>query len=156
MTPEADPLIEGWRAEHDWAAAHGIAAHVTVRMPFLEPGEWDSIAGKELSALLPVALTLARIEDRPGALVVLVEPDEELRAITETVGRLWPSLPRHKSNYDRPAYHLTVVRNRDRAVRRRAMEAISPHLPMDVTGTALWVACGSPESGLVHRVITTA
>lgn len=48
MTPEADPLVERWRAEHDWAAAHGVAAHVTVRMPFLDPDEWDSVAGTEL------------------------------------------------------------------------------------------------------------
>ncbi len=156
MTPEADPLVERWRAEHDWAAAHGVAAHVTVRMPFLDPDEWDSVAGTELSALLPVTLTLAGLRNRPGALVILVEPDDGLRAITEAVGSLCPSLPRHNANFDRAAYHLTVVRTQDHAVRRRASEAIGPRLPMRVTGTAFWAASGSPECGLVHRVIATA
>lgn len=156
MTPAADPLVEGWRAEHDWAAAHGVAAHVTVRMPFLEPSEWDAIASEELSALLPVAVSLARLEDRPGALVILVEPDEGLRAITEVVGSLCPGLPRHKADHERPAYHLTVVRTKDREIRRRAAEALKPSLPVNVTGTAFVAACGSPESGLVHRVVATA
>jgi hypothetical protein len=34
MTPEADTLVAELRADHDWTAAHGIGAHVTVRTPF--------------------------------------------------------------------------------------------------------------------------
>ena len=31
MTPEAEPVVDPWRAEHDSAARYGIPAHVTVR-----------------------------------------------------------------------------------------------------------------------------
>jgi hypothetical protein len=153
MTPDADPLVERWRADHDWAAQFGVTAHVTVRMPFLEPAEWRDSPGIELVSLLPVELTLARLEERPGALVIVVDPDEALRELTTVVGNLWPELPPHKAGFARPAYHVTVVRTADPSVRRDAAEAISSELPMQVTGTAFWAASGSPEQGLVHRVI---
>ena len=153
MTPDADSLIRSWRADHDWAARHGITAHVTVRMPFLEPAEWREPALARLSSLLPIELTLARLKERPGALVILVEPDDELHRITTSVGELWPELPGHKADYARPAYHITVVRTPDPEVRRAAFEEIAPKLPMQVTGSAFWVAHGSEESGLTYRVV---
>lgn len=154
MTPGADELVGPWRSEHDWAARFGVTAHVTVRMPFLEPDDWGNPPA-ELGDLLPVEMTLARLENRPGALVVIAEPDRELRALTDAVGRMWPSLPPHKSGYEHPAYHVTVVRTADPDVRRRATAAIAPCLPMRVSGIALWAACGSPDNGLVHGVVAT-
>jgi 2'-5' RNA ligase superfamily len=156
MTPDADELVARWRADHDWAARYGVTAHVTVRLPFLEPNDWHTAARVELARLLPVELTLCRLEERPGGLVVLVEPDDRLRELTDTIGDLWPSLPSHKANYDRPAYHVTVVRTPDPDVRREAAEAIVSLLPMEVTGTAFWAACGSPAQGIVHSVLAEA
>ena len=88
ITPDAEPLVGEWRAEHHWAARYGIPAHVTVRLPFLGPDQWQDPSLGALAELLPVQVTLAQLEDRPGALVVLVEPDDELRQLTETVGEL--------------------------------------------------------------------
>ena len=76
MTPDADPLIARWRADHDWAAAYGISAHVTVRTPFLEPEQWPAELPDALDAFIPIDITLARLENRPGALVIVVEPDD--------------------------------------------------------------------------------
>ena len=109
-----------------------------------------------LAKLLPVQVTLARLEDRPGALVVLVEPDDELRQLTETVGELWPALPPHKPDYPRVAYHLTVVRTPDPRIRSRAWEAIAPHLPTRVTGTEFWAAHGSEELGAEHAAVASS
>jgi hypothetical protein len=153
MTPEADSLVAPWRAEHDWASRYGISAHVTVRTPFLEPHMWPDIGQAKLESLLPVRLTLARLEDRPGALVILVEPDDQLRDITRAIGGAWPELPPHKANFERPRYHVTVARTRDPEVRGRASEAIAPYLPMQVTGTELWATSGSPDTGLIRTVL---
>jgi hypothetical protein len=155
MTPDADPLVERRRVEHDWAARYGVSAHVTVRTPFLEPTAWGDVRDGELSELLPVELTLARLENRPGALVILVEPDGHLRELTDAIGFACPGLPPHKPGYERPAYHITVARTPDAAVRRSASEAIAPRLPMQLTGTSLWAAFGSPEEGLIRRVIAS-
>jgi hypothetical protein len=74
--PEADDVIGRYRHDHDPYARFGVPAHVTVRRPFLPPAEWDRIQAPEvLASLLPVEITLARIDDRPGALVIAVEPD---------------------------------------------------------------------------------
>jgi hypothetical protein len=156
VTPDAEPLLGQWRAEHDWAARYGIPAHVTVRTPFLEPHDWGDPAPPALTRLLPLELTLARLEDRPGALVVVVEPDAQLRELTAIVGALWPSLPPHKGDRTDVAYHLTVVRTEDPLIRSRAWDAIGPHLPMQVAGTELWAAHGSPEHGAEHTVVASA
>ncbi len=149
--PAAEPLVDPWRAEHDWAAAHGIPAHVTVRMPFLAPEEWgDPRIHEVVAPFLPLPLTLARLEDRPGALVVLVEPDAELRRVTAAVDRAWPSLPPHKDGRRDVAYHVTVVRTPDPDVRAAAEDAIAPQLPLAVTATEAWAAERTPDGGVVH------
>jgi hypothetical protein len=157
ITPDAEPLLGQWRADHDWAARYGIPAHVTVRMPFLDPHDWGALAPPpSLTQLLPVEITLARLEDRPGALVVVVEPDDQLRALTEIVGEIWASLAPHKEDRADFAYHLTVARTDDPRVRSDAWKAIAPHLPMQIAGTELWAAHGSPEVGAEHTVIASS
>jgi hypothetical protein len=82
MTPEAESLVDPWRAQHDPAARFGIPAHVTVYTPFLPPEDWQDPALSLLERFLPTEVTLARLENRPGGLVILAEPDDHLRAIT--------------------------------------------------------------------------
>ena len=153
VTPEAEPLVGAWRAEHDVAARYGIPAHVTVRTPFLPPERWRDPALSALARFLPIELTLARLEDRPGGLVVVVEPDEELRELTDAVGLQWPGLPPHKDNRPDLAYHVTVVRTPDERIRSEAWDAIAPKLPLTVSGTEMWASAGSLEGGLRHTVL---
>lgn len=153
VTPDAETVVGRWRSEHDAAARFGIPAHVTVRTPFLPPERWRDPALSLLERFLPIDVTLARLEDRPGALVIVADPDEGLRELTEAVGRAWPSLPPHKGNRPDLAYHMTVVRTADDVVRSRAWEAIARDLPLTVTGTELWAAAGSPEDTLRHAVV---
>jgi hypothetical protein len=153
ITPEADSLVGRWRGEHDPAARFGIPAHVTVRTPFLAPERWRDPSLEPLERFLPIDVTLARLENRPGALVVLVEPDDSLRAITEAVTLSCPSLPPHKGNRSDLAYHVTVVRTDDNRIRSEASKAIEPELPLRVTGTELWAVSGSHDEGLQHAVV---
>jgi hypothetical protein len=153
ITPGAESLVGRWRAEHDVAARFGIPAHITVRTPFLPPEYWRDPALSLLERFLPTNVTLSRLEDRPGGLVIVVEPDDELREITEAVGLSWPTLPPHKGNRPDLAYHMTVVRTVNDRIRSKAWEAIAPHLPLRVTGVEMWAADGSPEDGLRHAVV---
>ena len=106
-----------------------------------------------LARFLPLEITLSRLEDRPGALVVLAEPDDELRQLTDAVSSAWPGLPPHKEGRHDVAYHVTVVRTPDEQIRAQASRAIAPHLPAQVAGTELWAVTGSPEQGLRHAVV---
>jgi 2'-5' RNA ligase len=153
ITPDAEPLVGDWRAEHDSAARYGIPAHVTVRSPFLPSELWADPTLSRLEKFLPMPLTLARLEDRPGALVIVVEPDDRLRELTDATTRAWPTLPPHKADRRTFAYHVTVVRTLDSRIRSNAAEAIAPHLPVRVTGTEMWAAAESPENGLRHTVV---
>lgn len=153
ITPDAESLVGRWRAEHDFAARVGIPSHVTVRTPFLPPESWRDPALSLLERFLPIDVTLARLENRPGALVIVVEPDDELREITEAITLSWPTLPPHKGNRPDLAYHMTVVRTANDRSRSEAWEAIAPHLPLRVTGTEMWATDGSPEDGLRHAVV---
>jgi 2'-5' RNA ligase superfamily len=145
VTPDAEPLVGRWRVEHDWAARCGIPAHVTVRTPFLPSGRSLESGLEALHRLLPVDVTLARLEDRPGALVLLVEPDHELRDLTDAVSAEWPGMPTHKGGRPDVAYHVTVVRTKDDRVRTRAWDDIAPRLPARVGGTELWAVEGIPS-----------
>jgi 2'-5' RNA ligase superfamily len=153
MTPEAESLVDPWRAEHDPAARFGIPAHVTVYTPFLPPEDWQDPALSLLERFLPTEVTLARLESRPGGLVILAEPHDNLGAITDAVRLTWPALPPHKGNRPDLAYHMTVVRTANDRVRSDAHEAIAPHLPLRVIGTELWASAGSLEDGLHHTVV---
>jgi 2'-5' RNA ligase superfamily len=153
ITPDAESLVGRWRAEHDYAARFGIPAHVTVRTPFLPPERWRDPAFSLLARFLPTDLTLARLENRPGGLVIIVEPDDELRDITRAVTMSWPALPPHKGNRPDLAYHMTVVRTANDRIRSEAAEALAPRLPLRVTGTEMWATAGSLKDGQRHAVV---
>lgn len=153
MTPDADGLVGRWRAEHDWAARFGIGAHVTVRTPFLHREEWaDRRITDVLKPFLPLTINLARLENRPGALVILVEPDDELRVMTAAIDAGWPTLPAHRGRNDF-AYHVTVVRTPDPLVREAASAEIAPQLPLPAIGSELWAAHVDRDRHMSHAVI---
>ena len=47
-------------------------------MPFLVADDWQDPSFQTLAEFLPLEVSLSRLEDRPGALVVLVEPDDDM------------------------------------------------------------------------------
>jgi hypothetical protein len=102
---------------------------VSVRVPV--PVEADLEPGRVVRAAepLPVRVTLARLEDREGALVAVAEPDADLRLLTERLDVLG-DLPPHRDGRPDLAYHATIVRTADPDVRRAAANAIEPLLPL--------------------------
>ena len=85
-----------------------------------------------LAELLPVRVTLARLEDRPGALVALDEPDDDLRRLTARLDGV-PRLPPHRNGRPDLAYHATIVRTEDPEARRHAAHEIGAQLPLTET-----------------------
>jgi 2'-5' RNA ligase len=136
LVPGAERVVGHWRQEHDWVATCGLGAHVTVRSPFANRLERATVE-PVVRAHLPLTLTLARIENRPGALVVVVEPDDELRRLTATFDTIVPTLPRHRGGRADLAYHVTVVRTADADIRAAAAAEIERALPLAVEARAL-------------------
>jgi hypothetical protein len=129
ILPRADAVLGRWREEHDWTARNGLPTHVSVRVPL--PGDADLDPARVVRAAepLPVTVTLARLENRPGALVAVAEPDAELRRLTARLDVLG-DLPPHRDGRADLAYHATIVRTADPDVRRAAAGAIEPLLPL--------------------------
>jgi hypothetical protein len=122
-------VLGPWRAEHDWTARHGLPTHVSVRVPVPADAELPPERVVAAAEPLPVKVTLARLEDRPGALVAVAEPDEALLRLTERLSVLG-DLPPHRDGRADLAYHATIVRTPDPAVRGAAAAAIEPLLPL--------------------------
>jgi hypothetical protein len=122
-------VLGPWRDEHDWTARNGLPTHVSVRVPVPLDADLDPQRVARAAQPLPVTVRLARIEDRPGALVAVAEPDAELRRLTHRLDRLG-DLPPHRDGRPDLAYHATIVRTPDPAVRRAAADAIRPQLPL--------------------------
>lgn len=105
-------------------------------------------------AHLPIAVTLAHLEDRPGALVIRAYPDDDLRALTSGITALRSDWPPHRNGRNF-AYHVTLVRTRDADIRRAAAEATRPHLPHTEVAHEVWRFDGNDEHLNVqwrHRV----
>jgi len=90
-----------------------------------------------IDEFLPMEVVLARLEDREGGLVVLVEPDAQLRRLTNAIGEACTGLPPHREG-QRFAYHVTVVRTGDPEIRNDAAKAIETRLPLVAVGRELW------------------
>ena len=136
--PAADAIVGAWRVNHDPISARALPAHVTVRAPFPAGLQVTPEAVAPLvNHHLPLPLTLSRLENRPGALVVLVEPDDALRALTEAFDAVVDGLPPHREGRPDLAYHVTVVRTADEHVRAAATGEIAPSLPLDVRASDL-------------------
>jgi hypothetical protein len=122
-------VLGRWRAEHDWTARNALPTHVSVRVPVSVEADLAPARVVRAAQPLPVSVTLARLEDRPGALVAVVEPDLELRRLTERLDALG-DLPPHRDGRPDLAYHATIVRTPDPEIRRAAADAIAPLLPL--------------------------
>ena len=61
--PEAEAAVGAIRLAHDWSAARGVPAHVTLLFPFAPPDEVDEAALRDLFSRFPsFDFTLDRIE----------------------------------------------------------------------------------------------
>jgi len=109
--PEAEEAVGALRLRHDWSAALGVPAHVTILFPFAPPERVDEA---ELAALVAARAAfdfeLARLETFPGALVtwLVPEPAEPFVELTNAVWRRWPEFPPYEGIHEVVIPHLTV------------------------------------------------
>lgn len=108
--PEVEPLVAGYRLAHDWSAARGVPAHITVLYPFVEADEVDEEAVDAVLAGHPAFdFRLARLERWPGPVVYLApEPESPFRALTEAIWGRWPEHPPYEGAFADVIPHLTI------------------------------------------------
>src|ERR1700759_4220927 len=89
--PEAEPAVGAIRLDHDWSAARGVPAHITILFPFLSPAEVDERALGELFARFSAFdFTLDRLEcSEDGHVWLRPDPAQPFADLTAAVWRRW-------------------------------------------------------------------
>jgi len=127
--PEADAAVGEIRLRHDWSAAHGVPAHITVLFPFVDSEDVHEQALAELfTTQAAFDFVLDRIERWDDGIVWLhPEPSKPFEELTSAVWRLWPDYPPYEGTIDVVIPHLTVSETPidvdvDLPIRSRAVE----------------------------------
>lgn len=110
VVPEADEVVGEIRMRHDWSAARGVPAHVTVLFPFVDGDDLDKDALAEvLAAHRSFEFVLDRVECWDSGVVWLhPEPSQPFDELTGAVWRRWPDYPPYEGTIDVVVPHLTV------------------------------------------------
>ena len=108
--PEAEAAVGAIRLAHDWSAARGVPAHVTLLFPFAPPDEADEAALRDLfSRFSSFDFTLDRIERfDEGAVWLHPEPSWRFADLTAAIQQRWPRYPPYEGIHDEVIPHLTV------------------------------------------------
>lgn len=110
VVPEAEPAVAALRLAHDWSAAHGVPAHITILFPFAEPADVDeTVIAEVASSFSAFAFALDQVEQFDDGLVWLrPRPAEPFVALIEAVSRRFPDYPPYEGAHDVIVPHLTV------------------------------------------------
>jgi 2'-5' RNA ligase len=109
--PEAEPQVGELRLQHDWSAARGVPAHITILFPFADGDEVDEDALADLFSRFPAFdFVLDRVEHFEDGGVVWLHPapSRQFADLTAAVFQRWPHLPPYEGEHDEPIPHLTV------------------------------------------------
>jgi len=108
--PEAEPAVGELRLQHDWSAARGVPAHITILFPFADPDDVDedALAGF-FARFRPFDFVLDRIERfQEGAVWLRPEPSLPFVDLIAAVEQRWPDYPPYEGIHDEVIPHLTV------------------------------------------------
>lgn len=139
--PEADPVVQTWRARFDKHAAQGVPAHITLLTPFL-PLAAARAALPQLRSILggqPPRFSLRVMTRWDGLAVLCPEPSAWFSRVSQSLCRRWGLLPYGGKHGDSAEPHLTVAYGAEvPAITRARFDAIeqdiSRHLPLSCVG----------------------
>lgn len=145
VIPEAEPFVGSWRALHDWTAAEGAPAHITLMggtgVDTPPVAELDSM----LDVLAQVAMdharfdcSLLRVARFDGATVLIPDNTSALQRLSDDVSRLCGVAPR-------ASFHMTVARGDDETLATVERD-VSASLPIRARAREV-VLIGRPAAG---------
>ncbi len=114
--PEAEPLVADLRLHFDPSAAEGVAAHVTVLVPFVAP---EVVTHDDLAALARLCAGVPAFDCRfaevrrfPATAWLAPEPAAPFVALTRAVMARFPGLQPYGGRHPEIVPHLTVADGR--------------------------------------------
>jgi 2'-5' RNA ligase len=133
--PEAEPLVEEWRAKHDWSAQHGVPAHVTLLFPFIPTEKVDGQLHVDLGGLFKAhpafSFRLTHVARFPDEVAWLApDPAEPFQALTEAISSQYPEYPPYEGIHEEVIHHLTVAEG-GAELHDEVETALAPKLPIE-------------------------
>jgi hypothetical protein len=135
--PEAEPLVQPFRARFDPSAALGVPAHITLLYPFIEPEKISADILHKVAecfrAFAPIAFSLTEVRRFPAETLYLApDPDAPFRKMTMAIWDRFPETPPYGGAWPDIVPHLSVGRFAD----ARELERVADELNQ-VASTAL-------------------
>jgi 2'-5' RNA ligase len=150
--PEAERVVGAFRTAHDWSAARGVPAHVTLLYPFVPREELSpSLSDRIASALAGSAVgpfearfdEVRRFPTSPAVVYLAPEPRERFERLILTFAAAFPEYPRYGDAGLEPVPHLTVSDNEAADVEALESE-LRPRLPIVAGIRDVWLMADSP------------
>jgi 2'-5' RNA ligase len=150
--PAAEPAVAAHRAGLDRAASWGVPAHITLVFPFLPPG---AVGNDTLSAIRAIAAAEPRFDLTLtgtgwfGDTVVWLAPTpaQPFIRLTEALSARFPHAQPYGGAFDEIVPHLTIGHDHPRATLEAAAAAVTAHLPITTTVSAISLIAGIREPG---------
>ena len=137
--PEAQPLVDEWRAKYDSSAQHGVPAHITVLYPFMPTEVIDEQLHADLRALFAAhpafTFRLSHVARFPDAVAWLApDPAEPFKALIEAIASQYPDYPPYEGIHEEVIPHLTVAEG-GTELQDDVDAALTPALPIEAEAT---------------------
>jgi 2'-5' RNA ligase len=151
--PEAEPIVQAWRARYDKVALQGVPAHITLLYPFVSADDVDAEARAfltELFASTPsIRARLVSVGRFPGVVYLVPEPTSWFVDLTRTLSARFGLLP-YGGVYADTVPHLTVAHQPDAAVLDEVAAQVALSLPIEVQVREVWMMEQRPEGHWEH------
>ena len=153
--PQAESVVQSFRARFDPGAPLGVPAHITVLYPFLVPEALDRPTIDELAAIFagvpPFPFTLGRVARFPEVVYLAPQPTEPFSRLTAAIATRWPQAPPYGGLYHEIVPHLTVAHAVKTAVADDIRREIEPNLPIVCVAREAWLMANRGDHWLVER-----
>jgi 2'-5' RNA ligase len=151
--PEAEPILQAWRARLGPTTEPGVPAHVTLLFPFPPLAGLSAADQADLAAMFEAQPALDVSFPSVGLFpdVVYLEPvpaDWFVQA-TQALSTRFGLLP-YGGLHSHVIPHLTVARHADRAVLAHVAQQLAPSLPISTRVQEVWLMEESAEGVWAH------
>ncbi len=153
--PQAESVVQGFRARFDPSAPLGVPAHITVLYPFLVPEALDQPNIDELAAIFagvaPFPFTLVNVARFPDVVYLAPQPTEPFSRLTAAIATRWSQNPPYGGIYDEIVPHLTVAHTADSSIFENIRREIGPKLPISCVARQAWLMASRGDDWVVER-----
>lgn len=111
--PSAEAVVAELRRRYDPTVQHGVPAHISILVPFMEPGlVTPAVLAQAQKALMEVPsfeFILRRVGRFPTTTYLAPEPPTDFVAMTSALVRAFPAFPPYGGEHEDMIPHLTVA-----------------------------------------------